>query len=63
MRLEQVCCTPQQNANNNGKPHRHGYSEMDNGTKICHILQGIKSTELESVVSMPKQKSTSKMSM
>ena len=28
----------------------YGYSGMDNGTKVCHFLQGIKSTELEAAV-------------
>ena len=29
-----------------------GYSGIDNGTKACHFLQGIKSTELEAVVNI-----------
>ena len=28
----------------------YGYSGMDNSTKVCHFLQGIKSTELETAV-------------
>ena len=28
----------------------YGYSGMDNGTKVSHFLQGIKSTELEAAV-------------
>ena len=28
----------------------YGYSGMDNGTKICHFLQGIKSPVLEAAV-------------
>ena len=30
----------------------YGYSGMDNGTKVCHFLQGIKSPELETVVNV-----------
>ena len=30
----------------------YGYSEMDNGTKVCHFFKGIKSTELEAVVNV-----------
>ena len=29
-----------------------GYSGMDNGTKVCHFLQGIKRTEFEAVVNV-----------
>ena len=28
----------------------HGYSCTNDGTKLCHILQGIRSTELEAAV-------------
>ena len=28
------------------------YSGMDNGTKVCHFLQGIKSSELEATVNV-----------
>ena len=30
----------------------YGYSGMDNGTKVCHFLQGIKSTELVAAVNV-----------
>ena len=30
----------------------YGYSGMDNGTKVCHFLQCIKSTELEAAVNV-----------
>ena len=30
----------------------YGYSDMNNGTKVCHFLQGINSTELEVVVNV-----------
>ena len=30
----------------------YGYSCMDNGTKVCHFLQGIKGTELEAAVNV-----------
>ena len=30
----------------------YSYSGMVNGTKVCHILQGIKSTELETWVNV-----------
>ena len=30
----------------------YGCSGMDNGTKVCHFLQGIKSPELEAVVNI-----------
>ena len=29
-----------------------GYSEVDKGTKVCHFLKGVKSTELEAVVNV-----------
>ena len=30
----------------------HGYSGMNNGTRVHHIFQGIKSTELEAAVNV-----------
>ena len=30
----------------------YGYSGMDNGTKVRHFLQGIKSSELEAAVNV-----------
>ena len=30
----------------------YGYSGMDNGSKVCHFLQGIKSSELEAMVNV-----------
>ena len=30
----------------------HGYSGIDNGTKVCIFLQGIRGTELEEVVNV-----------
>ena len=30
----------------------NGYSGVNNGTEICHFLQGIKSTELEAAVNV-----------
>ena len=30
----------------------YGYNGMDNGTKVCRFVQGIKSTELEAVVNV-----------
>ena len=30
----------------------HGYRDIDDGTKVCHFLQGIKSTELEAPVNV-----------
>ena len=32
----------------------YGYNGMDNGTKICHFLQGIKSPELEAAVNVTR---------
>ena len=34
----------------------YGYSGMDNGTKVCHFLQGIKSTDLEAAVNVVQAK-------
>ena len=30
----------------------YGYSRMDNGTKVCCFLEGIKSTELEALINV-----------
>ena len=30
----------------------YGYSGMDNSTQVCHILQGIKSPELEAAINI-----------
>ena len=50
MGLGQVCCTPQQMHTIIESLVDNGYSGMDEGTKVCHVLKGIKSTELEAVV-------------
>ena len=50
MGLGQICCTSKRTACHHGEPTDYGYGGMDNGTKVSHSLQGIKSSELEAVV-------------
>ena len=52
MGLGQVCHTPQEQHAIMESPSDFGYSGMDNGTKVCHFLQGIKFTELEAAVNV-----------
>ena len=48
--MGQVCCTTQGTAHIIKIMIDHGYSGMDEGTKVHHFLQDIKSTELQAVL-------------
>ena len=52
MRLGQVCCPPQRTACHHESLTDYDYSGLNNGVKVHHFLQGIKSSELVTAINV-----------